>query len=75
MSIWRTTSLQKTIRSPYEFCALVRQVVREIFLDKVRVPFLNAIYTKIKSVKADDVRHLNLYHDRTIPSEDTLIWK
>lgn len=58
---------------PDKFIAVIRQVVRDILLEKIKMPTVNEIYERTKKLKVKDVLSLNLY-DEDVPDLDSFIW-
>lgn len=59
---------------PEKFEALVRSVIRDLFLEKKKVPTLDLILEKLQELKVQDVDHLNLFENENMPPEDSKIW-
>ena len=54
--------------------SVVRQVIRDLFLEKKKVPSLDNILTKLRSLNVSDVVHHNLFDDQVVPAEEETIW-
>ena len=59
---------------PGKYESVVRQVIRDLFLEKKKVPTLDNILAKLKSLNASDVVQHNLFDDQLVPREEELIW-
>jgi len=62
------------MKVPKKFEAVVRTVVRDIFLQKERVPTIELIQDKMESLKIEDVIQYNLFDDEFIPEDGSKIW-
>ena len=59
---------------PEPFSALVRKVIRDMFLVKVKVPTLDTVYQKILELTIQDIEHLSLFAGPDIPTPDSNVW-
>ena len=59
---------------PENYESAVCQVIRDLFLEKKKVPTLDNILTKLNSLNASDVVQHNLFNDQLAPLEEELIW-
>ena len=54
--------------------SVVRQVIRNLFLEKKEVPTLDSVLTKLKGLNLSDVVQHNLFDDHFVPAEEEKIW-
>ncbi len=59
---------------PEKYSAIVRYVIRDIYLAKTVVPSVDRILDKISAVKVQDVQHLNLFDESELYEDEALIW-
>ena len=59
---------------PHSYCSVVRQVVRDIFLEKTQVPTLDSVFERIRLLKDRDMAHLNLFDQERMPDDTTVLW-
>ena len=52
---------------------VVRQVSRDLFLEKSKVPTLDNILTKLKGLNVSEVVQHNLFGDQLVPEEEGTI--
>ena len=57
-----------SVSEKYE-SVVVRRVIRDLFLEKKKVPTLDNILTKLKSLNVSDVVHHNLFDDQFVPAK------
>ena len=69
-----SVKVPQTHQIPDNFCSVIRQVVRDICLERERVPTLDRILEKLREKTVQDFEHLNLFHDGDIPSSESPIW-
>ena len=69
-----SVNVKRESQVPYKHCALVRQVVRDEFLQKKSVPTLDSLYQKLVQLQVKDVAHLNLFDDINIAEEEIQVW-
>ncbi len=60
---------------PEKYSALVRYVIRDVYLAKTVVPSVDRILDKISAVKVQDVQHLNLFDESELYEDDAVIWR
>ena len=59
---------------PNNFSIIVRQIIRDTFLAKKKLPTVDHIYEKICDLKVKDVAHLNLFEGDEFPAGESNIW-
>ena len=60
---------------PKNYCSVIRQIVRDVFLEKIQVPTIDTVFEKISQLKVEDVEHHNLFTSNEILEQDAHIWK
>lgn len=56
-----------TMTVPSNYSALVRIIIRYMFSEKVSVPTINTIFSRITELKIEDVLHLNIFEEDMLP--------
>ena len=56
------------------YTVLVRQTVRDIFLEKGKVPTLDSIFQRLTSLTFAEVEHLHLRTEEDFPHLDRTVW-
>ena len=64
----------RSLNVPEKYESVVLQVIRDLFLEKKKVPTLDNILTKLKSLNVSDVVRHNLFDDQLVLREEELIW-
>ena len=60
---------------PNSYISIVRQVVRDILLEKVMLPTIDEVYSRISALKVSDVHLLNIFDESMpLPPTDSLVW-
>ena len=59
---------------PDSFSIIVRQVIRDSFPSKEKIPYLDRVYEKIRELRVEDVLHLNLCQGSDIPAGGSKAW-
>lgn len=58
---------------PDSYVAIIRQVVRQILLEKVKAPTVDEVFSRVSKLSAADVTDLNLFEE-TVPPFESSIW-
>lgn len=58
---------------PENYVVLVRKVIREILLEKKKVPSIDEVFNRISELTVSDVQSLNLFEEN-VPEEDEQVW-
>ena len=59
---------------PHSMAALVRKIIRDIFLERKRQPAIDSIYERIIELKVEDVENLNFFSGSDIPIPESPVW-
>ena len=59
---------------PENFDIIVRQTVRDLFLEKKQMPSLKRILTELAGLKVRDIVHPNIFEGFELPKEDSTVW-
>lgn len=59
---------------PDNFAAVIRKIVRDIFLEKERVPTIDSVFERIKQYTVQDIQDCNL-DSMEVVDEDMEVWK
>lgn len=62
------------MKVPDNYEALVRTIVRDLFLKKERVPTIDIIFEKLKERTPEDVAHFNLFENENSPPTGSSVW-
>ncbi len=69
-----SVQVPKENQIPQNFCSVIRQVGRDIYLEREHVPTLDIILERLNLKTAADFEYLNLFGGDNIPSSDSPIW-
>ena len=59
---------------PENYSVIIRQAIRNLFLEHNQVPSVSRIYDKISNMKVEHVIHLNIFDDADLPLKNSRIW-
>ena len=68
-------SFARSMQVHQQFCSLIRQIVREILLQKRCVPIIDNVFSKLLQLQVKDVENLNLFPGAKMPPQKSLVCK
>ena len=66
-------SIRRTRGVPENYRSVIRQVVRDLFLEKTRVPTVDIVFERVSKLTVQNVETLNLFEVKEMPKNDALI--
>ena len=68
-------SIKRLGEVPKNYCSVIRQIVRDLLLEKIQVPTIDIVFERISQLKVGDVDNHNFFTSNEIPDQDEYIWK
>ena len=68
-------AVQQKSQVPDNFRTIVRQTIRDLFLEKKQVPTLDTIFEKLLQIRVEDINHLNILDTADLCLDGSTVWK
>ena len=67
-------TLERKGEVPENYSVIIRQAIRDLFLERKQVPSVSRIYDKTSKIKVEDVILFNTFDGADLSLEDSRIW-